>query len=248
MNELATINQTMSSREISELTGKRHDHVLRDCDNLNLSYEKLGLPKIGDGYYTHPNTGSQQHREFLLTRMQTFDLMTGYSAELRIRVNRRWEELEKQNVLDFTNPNTVLMLAQNWAKAEQEKKQLQEANEIQAKELKAAEPKVIFADSVVASNDSVLIGELARILKQNGIEIGQNRLFEWMRQKGYLCSKGNLYNQPTQSAMDMGLFEIKKTTINRPDSDPFIQTTTKVTGKGQIYFVNKFLYNKSKAQ
>ena len=144
------------------------------------------------------------------------------------------------------NPDLVIGLAMELKKERQAKENALREAEQKAKELKAAEPKVLFADSVVASNDTVLIGELARILKQNGVEIGQNRLFEWMRKKGYLCSKGNLYNQPTQSAMDMGLFEIKKTTINRPDSDPLIQTTTKVTGKGQIYFVNKFLYNKNK--
>ena len=97
MYEITKINkigQTMSSREIADLTGKRHDHVLRDCDALNENYEKMGFPKIGEGYYTHPNTGNQQHREYRLTKMQTFDLMTGYSAELRIKVNRRWAELE----------------------------------------------------------------------------------------------------------------------------------------------------------
>lgn len=87
--------QTMSSREIAELTGKRHDNVLRDCDVLNENYEKMGFLKIEEGYYTHPNTGNQQHREYRLTKMQTFDLITGYNTELRIKVNRRWAELEQ---------------------------------------------------------------------------------------------------------------------------------------------------------
>ncbi|MDV3603819.1 hypothetical protein CMU86_11690 [Elizabethkingia anophelis] len=77
----------MSSREIAQLTGKEHRSVLRDIDNLNDSYQKLGLHKIVQGYYTHPNTGSQQHREMLLTKMQSMDLMTGYNTELRIKVN-----------------------------------------------------------------------------------------------------------------------------------------------------------------
>lgn len=90
--------QTMSSRDIAELTEKRHDHVLRDCDTLNDNYEKMGLPKLGEGYYTHPNTGNQQHREFRLTKIQTLDLMTGYRTDLRIKVNRRWAELEEENM------------------------------------------------------------------------------------------------------------------------------------------------------
>ena len=84
----------MSSREIAEITGKQHKNVLRDCDKLNEHYEKLGMLKIEQGSYVHENTGNQQHRECLLTKMQTMDLMTGYNTELRIKVNRRWEELE----------------------------------------------------------------------------------------------------------------------------------------------------------
>ena len=224
--------QTMSSREIAELTGKRHDHVLRDCDILNESYRKLSLPKIGESMYVAENR--QTYREFLLTRMQTFDLMTGYSQELRIKVNRRWEELETRQLLDFSNPDTVLMLAQNW-KEEQVKRIAAE------KQLIAQAPKVLFADAVSTSDRSVLIAELAKILKQNGIEIGQNRLFAWLRDKGYLCSKGEYYNQPQQRAMEMGLFELKKTSITKPDGSVLVTVTPKVTGKGQIYFINKFL-------
>jgi phage antirepressor YoqD-like protein len=240
--------QTMSSREIAELTGKEHKHVLRDCDVLNENYEKIPLPKIEQGYYTHPNTGNQQHREYLLTRMQCLDLLTGYKIELRIKVNRRWEELETKNTLDFSNPDTVLMLAQNW-KEERQKRELAESKaalmESVADELhrtnEALKPKALFADAVATSDKTVLVAELAKIITQNGVEIGQNRLFGWMRQNGYLCSKGEYYNQPSQKAMDMGLFEIKKTTITKPDGVVLVSCTTKVTGKGQIYFVNKFL-------
>jgi len=101
-------------------------------------------------------------------------------------------------------------------------------------------PKVLFAEAVEVSKSSILIGELAKILKQNGIEIGQNRLFAWMREEGYLCKSGENYNLPSQYSMELGLFEIKKTTINNPDGSVRVTRTTKVTGKGQIYFVNKF--------
>jgi prophage antirepressor-like protein len=104
-------------------------------------------------------------------------------------------------------------------------------------------PKVLFADSVSGSETSCLISELAKVLRQNGIDIGQNRLFEWLRDNEYLCKKGDSYNLPTQKSMDIGLFEIKKTSIVKPNKT-FIATTTKVTGKGIIYFINKFLKSK----
>lgn len=102
-------------------------------------------------------------------------------------------------------------------------------------------PKEIFADAVATSKTSILVGELAKILKQNGADIGQNKLFAWMREKGYLIKrKGSDYNMPTQKSMEMGLFEIKETSITKPDGSTHISKTTKVTGKGQIYFTNKF--------
>jgi anti-repressor protein len=107
--------------------------------------------------------------------------------------------------------------------------------------IKSQAPKVLFADAVATSDKSILIAELSKIITQNGVEIGQNRLFEWLRQNGYLCSKGEYYNQPTQKAMELGLFEIKKTSITKPDGSVLVTCTTKVTGKGQIYFINKFL-------
>ena len=116
-------------------------------------------------------------------------------------------------------------------------------NEGQQRHIKALMPGATFAKAVETSEHSILVGELARIIKQNGVEIGQNRLFQWLRVKGYLCKKGEMYNQPTQKALDMGLFEIKKTVITKPSGDSLVTATTKVTGKGQIYFVNKFLYD-----
>lgn len=109
-------------------------------------------------------------------------------------------------------------------------------------------PGATFAKAVETSKHSILVGELAKIIRQNGVEIGQNRLFEVLREKGYLCKKGEMYNQPTQKALDMKLFEIKKTVIQKPSGETIVTTTTKVTGKGQIYFVNKFLHEQRKDQ
>ena len=121
----------------------------------------------------------------------------------------------------------------------------QERIEQQQQTIKEQAPKALFADAVATSTQSCLVGELSKVLRQNGIEIGQNRLFDYLRKSGYLCQGGERYNQPTQRAMEMELFDIKKTTINKPDGTILITTTTKVTGKGQIYFVNKFLAQKT---
>lgn len=107
-------------------------------------------------------------------------------------------------------------------------------------------PKAIFADAVSVSETSILVGELAKLLKQNGVEIGQNRLFAWLRQNGYLISrKGTDYNMPTQKSMNLRLFKIKETSIQHSDGHVTVNKTPKVTGKGQQYFINKFLAEKS---
>ena len=104
------------------------------------------------------------------------------------------------------------------------------------------QPKVIFADAVSVSNTSILVGDLAKIIKQNGVEIGANRLFKWLRDNGYLISrKGSDYNSPTQKSMDLKLFEVKETVVTHSDGHTSINKTPKVTGKGQQYFVNKFI-------
>ena len=120
----------------------------------------------------------------------------------------------------------------------------QASDQLKEKDIQIAEmkPKALFADAVSASKQTALVGELAKIMKGNGIEIGQNRLFAWMRKHGYLISrKGTDYNMPTQKAMNLGLFKIKETTITHSDGHISVNKTPKVTGKGQQYFVNKFL-------
>lgn len=133
--------------------------------------------------------------------------------------------------------------AEKWIEEQKIIKQLEEKNRQQEEQIAQNAPRVLFSKAVETSKRSCLIAELAKILQQNGINIGQNRLFSWMRENGYLCSKGQYYNQPTQKAQEMGLFEIKQTTVNKPDGSILVSTTTKVSGKGQIYFVNKFLSN-----
>lgn len=104
-------------------------------------------------------------------------------------------------------------------------------------------PKALFADAVATSHTSILIGDLAKLIRQNGVDIGQNRLFAWMREHGYLIGSGDRRNMPTQRSMDLGLFDIKERTFQNPDGSVRITKTTKVTGKGQQYFITKFLQN-----
>lgn len=135
----------------------------------------------------------------------------------------------------LTSPDFLIRLAT-------ELKTEQEARRLAEQKIEADKPKVLFADSVAASHGSILVGELAKLLNQNGIDIGQNRLFNWLRENGYLiCRKGTDYNMPTQRSMEMQLFNIKETAITHSDGHVSISKTVKVTGKGQLYFVNKFL-------
>lgn len=147
------------------------------------------------------------------------------------------ETLEKA----LTSPDFLIQLATNLKEEQQKRIEAEKKAEVAEKQIEQDAPKVLFANAVATSQRSCLVAELAKILQQNGMNIGQNRLFAWMRENGYLCSKGQYYNQPTQKAMDLGLFELKQTTINKPDGSILVSTTTKVTGKGQVYFVDRFL-------
>lgn len=152
-----------------------------------------------------------------------------------IEAENKYRELQKSGGFQVpTSFREALLLA-----AEQ-----QEKIEAQQKQLAEQAPKVLFANAVETSQKSCLVGELAKILRQNGVDIGEKRLFTWMRENGYLCSYGERYNHPTQKSMDLELFEMKKTTITKPSGEIIVSVTPKVTGKGQVYFVNKFLKQK----
>lgn len=151
-----------------------------------------------------------------------------------IACEKRLKETVAIAAIDFTNPNTILQLAQNWADEQNKRLQVE-------KQLEAQKPLIVFAEALQISDHDILIGELAKILKQNNIEIGQNRLFEWLRNNGYLMRQGEQYNLPTQRAMEQELFEVKTTTINNADGSVRVTKTTKVTPKGQKYFINRFL-------
>ena len=133
------------------------------------------------------------------------------------------------------NPDTVIKLAMELKEERMKRAALED-------KVEADHPKVLFADAVATSKTSILIGEFAKILKQNGVDIGQNRFFAWLREHGYLVKRnGSDFNMPTQKAMERGLFEIKETSVVHSDGHTSISKTPKMTGKGQVYFANLFL-------
>lgn len=135
----------------------------------------------------------------------------------------------------LTSPDFLIQLATQLKEEKEQRKQLEV-------KVEHDRPKVLFAESVSASKTSILVGELAKILKQNGVDTGQTRLFAWMRENGYLIKRrGNDYNMPTQRAMEMKLFEVKETSVTHSDGHISVNKTPKVTGKGQVYFVNKIM-------
>ena len=178
MNDLAILKQTaqtMSSREIAQLCEKQHGHVCRDIEQLNQTYAQLGLSKIGQGYYTHPSTGSQQHREFLLTKEQSIDLVTGYRTDIRIRINRRWAELEAQNnspaLPNFADP---VQAARAWADAmELQQKAIAQVAELQ--------PKASALDAITHAKGNSNIRDTAKALGAK-----QSDFISWCLKHGWL--------------------------------------------------------------
>lgn len=142
----------------------------------------------------------------------------------------------------WNTPEQIFARALKMADREIEK--LKSSNAILLEDNERMKPKEIFADAVSTSHTSILVGDLAKLICQNGVKIGQVRLFDWMRKNGYLIKSGSSYNMPVQRYVEQGLFEVKESNIQNPDGSVRITRTTKVTGKGQIYFVNKFLNGK----
>lgn len=181
------------------------------------------------------NNGGIQIRElqdYALTLDMAKQLCMMSHTELGRKYRKYFIDLERK----WNDPQEVVK--RGYAILQNENTQLKLENE-------QMKPKALFADAVSASKTTVLIGELAKILKQNGVNIGATRLFAWLRENSYLISRrGTDWNMPTQKSMELGLFEIKETTITHSDGHTTISKTTKVTGKGQQYFINKFLKDK----
>lgn len=186
-----SIAQTMSTRELSILCGKQHKHVCRDAEKLNETYVKMGLPKIGQGYYTHPNTGNQQHREFLLTKDQTIDLVTGYNSELRIKINRRWAELEKQTAFDIKNPMHLLQAIEVQARLNLEL----------SEKVAHLEPKAEALDVIADTSNTYCLRECAKT-----IGIKESELIQLLIDKKWIYRDADRKLQPHAQYVTNGVF------------------------------------------
>lgn len=228
-----------SSRQIAENFEKNHNHVLRDIDSL-----KKDVSNFGQMFFetTAPDSYGREQRAYLMNR-DGFTLLamgfTGKAAlEWKLKYIAAFNEMEKKLTGQPQLTRSQLLATALIAAHE----------ELEEKDKRIAEltPKGVFADAVSASSQSILVGEMAKLLSQNGIQMGQNRLFAWMRENGYLIKdrKRTDYNMPTQKSMELRLFEIKETSIAHSDGHTSINKTPKVTGIGQVYFVNLFLKTK----
>lgn len=237
MNELVFVLNDeilVNSKEIANNFSKRHDNVLRDIENIKK--DVLNFEEMFHKGETEDSYGRSQPCYFM--NRDGFTLLAmGFNGkqalEWKIKYINAFNQMEKQ--LKSATPQ--LTGEELMAKALIEAKSVLERQNKQIIEMK---PKAIFADAVATSDTSILIGDLAKLIKQNGTDIGQKRLFERMRNDGYLIKTGASKNMPTQKAMEKGLFEVKERVISNPDGSTRITRTTKVTGKGQIYFINKF--------
>ena len=229
MNELVIMHnkQAMTtSLRVAEVFGKDHKNVIQSIENL--AAEKSAAKFFAES--TYDNRGKQYPMYYMNRDGFTLLAMgfTGKKAlQFKISYINAFNSMETQIKTGYVIPGSyaeALKLAAS-----------------QAEQIEDMKPKALFADAVATSHTSILIGDLAKLIRQNGVDIGQNRLFAWLREHGYLIGKGDRRNMPTQRAMDLGLFDIKERTFQNPDGSVRITKTTKVTGKGQQYFINKFL-------
>lgn len=237
MNELVFVLNDeilVNSKEIANNFSKRHDNVLRDIESIKkdvLNFEEMfhkGATK--DSYGRSQPCYFMNRDGFTLLAMG----FTGKQAlEWKIKYINAFNKMEKQ--LKSATPQ--LTGEELMAKALIEAKSVLERQNKQIIEMK---PKALFADTVAASDSSILVGQEAKLISQSGCKMGQNRFFAWLRENGYLCSKGENYNMPTQKSREMDLIEIKIRTVTNPDGSVRETKTPVITGKGQIYFINKF--------
>jgi len=238
MSQLVFVNDgkaVTDSLTVAEVFGKEHRRVMQDIRELECS-EEFSLHNFVQSNYS--NGRGRSYEKFIITQDGFTLLAMGYTGKEAMRFKENY-------ITEFNRMRAGLVtlapaVPQSLPEALRMAADLAERNEQLRLQAEADRPKIIFAEALETSGSSILIGELAKLLKQNGINIGQNRLFEALRRDGYLGSRGDYRNMPTQRSMDLKLFEIKTRTINNPDGSVRTTRTTKVTGKGQSYFINKY--------
>ncbi|MFR8623467.1 phage antirepressor KilAC domain-containing protein [[Ruminococcus] torques] len=235
MNELIKVNfdtQTVSARELHKQVGS--------TERFSAWFER----QLQYGFVENEDyTGCKKFNTLAKQELQDYELSVDMAKEICMvqknenarKVRQYLIELEKA----WNTPEQIMARALKMADKTIE--QLKTDNKALEQKIEQDKPKTIFADAVSTSHTSILIGDLAKLICQNGVQIGQKRLFEWMRQNNFLIKSGSSRNMPMQRYVEQGLFEIKESNVQNPDGSVRITKTTKVTGKGQIYFVNQFL-------
>ncbi|MCQ2221136.1 MAG: phage regulatory protein/antirepressor Ant [Prevotella sp.] len=232
-------DQRMSSLEIAEITKKQHKDVLKAIRNMEPAWVNITERKFALSSYKD-STGRQLPC-YLLTKVECLYVATKFNDEARAKLVLRWEQLENE----IRNPSSSLMTRESQlAHAVLLAQQMLEEQSLMLEEkqrvIEEQRPKADFCDAVMASVNSCLIGNLAKLIRQNGVECGERRLFCWLRENDYLGKRGERYNIPNQRYIDQELFELKET-VHTENERLVTRYTTKVTGKGQEYFINGFI-------
>mgnify|MGYP000076150344 FL=1 len=242
MNELIPINYegeqpTVSARELH--TG------LEITDRFSRWFERMSAYGFSEGNdftsvksSTLVNNGAE--REITDYRI-SIDMAKQICMIQRSEKGRQYRQYFLDLEKAWNTPEQIFARALKMA--DQTIAKLKDTNKSLVEKIEADRPKTIFADAVSTSHTSILIGDLAKLICQNGVQTGQKRLFQWMRDNGYLMKSGASYNMPMQRYIEQGLFEVKESSVQNPDGSVRVTRTTKVTGKGQLYFINKFLGN-----
>ncbi|HEM5052499.1 TPA: phage antirepressor KilAC domain-containing protein [Streptococcus suis] len=231
MNEI--INVSVNDNQEPVVSGRQLHEALGVNSRYTTWFERMTEYGFVEGQDFLPNlgksTGGRQAVDHVIKLDMAKEIAMIQRTDRGKQVRQYFIQVEKE----FNSPEKIMARALLLA----DKK----VHQLEA-QIEADKPKVLFADAVSASHSSILVGDLAKLISQNGFKIGANRLFAWLRENGYLIKrKGSDWNMPTQKSMELGLFEIKETTITHADGHISISKTVKVTGKGQQYFINKFL-------
>lgn len=239
MNELINVNldkQTVSARELYETITNKTERFSSWFDR-QLQY----------GFVENEDyIGREKFHTLANQTIKDYEMSVDMAKHIcMVQKNDKARQI-RQYLIDmekaWNTPEQVMARALKIA--DQTIHRLQIENKQLSEKIEQDKPKTIFADAVSSSRTSILVGDLAKLLRQNGVEIGQKRLFTYLRDNGYLMKYGNSRNIPTQRYMEQGLFEVKESNVQNPDGSVRITMTTKVTGKGQVYFINKFLNEK----
>lgn len=235
MNELITVNfdtQTVSARELHKTVGS--------SERFSSWFER----QLQFGFVENEDyTGCKKFNTLANQELQDYDMSVDMAKHICMVQRTEKAKEVRQYLIDlekaWNTPEQVMARALKIANRTIDS--LKAENVMLVERNKEMKPKAIFTDAVATSRTSILIGDLAKLICQNGYQIGQKRLFEWLRNNGYLCKSGSSRNMPMQRYVEQGLFEVKESNVQNPDGSVRITRTTKITGKGQLYFVNKFL-------